>query len=232
MRDRGETVPAEARVWRDDGAGPLAGVRVVDFGQYLAGPLLGMLLADQGADVVRVDPPGGPRWDTPVNAVLLRGRRNLTLDLHDERDRARAQTLVTSADVVIENFRPGVADRLGIGPSDGLARNPRLVHISLPGFGADDPRADVPGWEGVVMAATGAYVVPESTQPMFSALPLASVFAATEGALAVVGALIACERDGLGQHVEVPLFDALFDAGAAGMRMERTSGPFVLGDPP
>ncbi len=217
------------RIWSGGSEGPLAGVRVVDLGQYVAGPLLGMLLADQGADVVRVDPPGGPRWDTPVNAVLLRARRSLVLDLTDERDRARVEALIASADVLIENFRPGVADRLGIGPSLAMARNAGLVYVSLPGFGTGDPRAGVAAWEGVVMAATGAYVVPEREEPVFSALPLGSVFAALESAVAVVGALIARDRDGLGQRVQMPLFDALFEAGGAGPVVERPE-PFKYGD--
>jgi crotonobetainyl-CoA:carnitine CoA-transferase CaiB-like acyl-CoA transferase len=227
-------VSPEDRFWNVEANGPLAGLRVVDFGQYLAGPLLGMLLADQGADVVRVDPPGGPRWDTPVNAVLLRSRRNVTLDLKDEADRARAQALIGSADVVIENFRSGVAARLGIGPVESIARNPRVVYASLPGFASNDTRAAVRAWEGVVMASTGAYFVPELVGPAFSALPLGSVFAALEASVAVVGALIARERDGVGQIVETPLFDALFEAGGAGARVERSSQPhkfldFALG---
>jgi len=225
-----ERASAQERVWSGTGDGPLAGIRVVDFGQYVAGPLLAMLLADQGADVVRVDPRGGPRWDSPVNAVLFRGRRNMVLDLADPADRARADTLIATADVVIENFRPGVADRLGIGPAASLGRNPGLVYVSMPGFAANDPRADVPGWDGVVMAATGAYFVPEIEGPAFSALPLASVFAAAEAAVAVMGGLIARDRDGLGQHIEMPLFNALFEAGGAGVRMERSTQPFKYGD--
>jgi hypothetical protein len=205
-----------AAVWDDaDTAGPLAGVRVVDFGQYLAGPLTGMLLADQGATVVRVDPPGGPRWSTPLNTVLLRGRRRVTLDLTDRRDRDRARRLIASADVLIESFRPGTMERLGIGPEGSLARAPGLVYCSLPGFGSDDPRRDVPAWEGVVMAAGGAYSLraPNSfisghAGMRFSPLPLASVFGALEAAMAVAAALVARHRDGLGQILEVPLSDA------------------------
>src|SRR5262249_30454371 len=103
--------------WAGGGGGPLPGPRLVDPGPYVAGPLAVMLLADQGADVIRVDPPGGPRWDSPVNAALLRGRRNITLDLHEPTDRRRALALAASADVLVENFRPGVAERLGVGPS-------------------------------------------------------------------------------------------------------------------
>ena len=224
------TADHEARLWCGTADGPLQGLRVVDFGQYLAGPLLGMLLADQGADVIRVDPPGGPRWESPVNAVLLRGRRTVTLDLTDSSARRRARALIGSADVVIENFRPGVVDRLGVGPSTSLEHNPRLVYVSLPGFGSRDPRRDLAAWEGVVMAAAGAYTVPERAGPAFSGLPLGSVFAALEAAVAVVGALIARERDGLGQRVEMPLFDALFEAGGATPLVERSSEPFRVGD--
>src|SRR5262245_57795556 len=96
--------------------GPLAGVRVVDFGQYMAGPLAAMLLADASADVVRVEPPSGPRWATPANATWNRGKRSIVLDLKRVDDHAVARRLVASADVLIENFRPGVMERLGLGP--------------------------------------------------------------------------------------------------------------------
>jgi crotonobetainyl-CoA:carnitine CoA-transferase CaiB-like acyl-CoA transferase len=224
-------------VWRaPSGVGPLAGLRVVDLGQYVAGPLAAMLLADQGADVIRIDPPGGPRWDSPVNAVLLRGRRIVELDLHDTADRLRAQTLVASADVVIEGFRPGVAERLGVGPDAVLARSPNVVYCSLPGFGSTDPRADVAAWDGVVMAAAGAYSFEalfsfghgDGVGTVFSPLALGSVFGALEAALSITAALVARQRDGYGQHVEVPLFDALFEAiGLRGVIYEQGFPPFT-----
>src|SRR6185295_11157012 len=96
-------------------AGALEGIRVIDFGQYIAGPLAAMFLADQCATVIRVDPPGGPRWDTPANATWNRGKRSIVLDLKREGDRSTAARLIASADVVIENFRPGVMQRLGFG---------------------------------------------------------------------------------------------------------------------
>src|SRR4051812_46230905 len=126
----------------------LGGLRVVDFSQYLAGPLTAMILGDLGADVIRVDPPGGPRWRHPANALLQRGKRSITLDLRDEGDRRTAQRLLAAADVAIESFRPGVATRLGIGARSALAASPRLVYCSIPGFGEDDPRAAIPAWEG------------------------------------------------------------------------------------
>lgn len=222
-----------ANLWKDPhGPGPLAGVRVVDFGQYIAGPMAAMLLADQGADVIRIDPPGGPRWDSPANAALLRGRRSVTLDLKTPADRDRAAALIRSADVVIENFRPGVMDRLGLGAEHFRDSAPQLIYCSMPGFGADDERADMPAWEGVVMAAGAAYslsglripggAAPDSP-PAFSPLPLGSVFAALSMALAVAAALIARDRDGHGQRIEVPLFDSLFDAsGAQALTLERS----------
>src|SRR5207248_6583262 len=97
--------------------GALQGIRVIDFGQYLAGPLLAVMLADHGAEVIRVDPPGGPRWRHPANAMLQRGKRSTLLDLKSASDRGTAERLIANADIVVENFRPGVMDRLGLGPS-------------------------------------------------------------------------------------------------------------------
>jgi len=95
--------------------GALDGVRVVDFGQWIAGPLAAMLLGDQGAEVIHVDPPGGPRWKSPANATFNRGKASVALDLKSDNGRAHARELIDSADVVIENFRPGVMDRLRLG---------------------------------------------------------------------------------------------------------------------
>jgi crotonobetainyl-CoA:carnitine CoA-transferase CaiB-like acyl-CoA transferase len=196
------------------GTGPLAGVRVADFGQYVAGPLAGMLLADLGADVARVDPPGGPRWDTPAGAVWNRGKQSVVLDLRQPADLDVARRLAGAADVLLENFRPGVMDRLGLGAGAVMAANPGVVYCSMPGFAADDPRADVPGWEGVVSAAAAAYSrqAPPGSPPVFSAVPIASAFAAFLAATGVTAALRARRRLGRGQRLEVPLFDAMFVA--------------------
>ncbi|MET0820817.1 MAG: CoA transferase [Aeromicrobium sp.] len=236
MRDA--SVP-DAGPWRVlGGPGPLSGVRVVDFGQYIAGPMAAMLLADQGADVIRIDPPGGPRWQSPANTALLRGRRSIVLDLADAEDRARAQALVESADVLIENFRPGAMARWGLDPAACTARNPRLIYCSLPGFSRHDPRAQVPAWEGVVMAAGGAYApLPSMLEntgdpadvlpPLFTPVPLASVLAAMEAAMGVAAALVARERDQTGQVVEAPLFDALLEASSSrAMTFERHAPRF------
>jgi crotonobetainyl-CoA:carnitine CoA-transferase CaiB-like acyl-CoA transferase len=208
--------------------GALDGIRVIDFGQYIAGPLCAMLLADQGADVVRVEPPGGPRWDTPANRTWNRGKRSITLDLKDAADLDVARSLVAGADVVVENFRPGVMERLGLGAAESMAANPRLVFCSLPGFAAHDPRASEAAWEGVLGAATATYRARlaggDDGPPVYTAIPVSSVYGAIIGAGAIAAALNARERDGLGQHITVPLFDATFTAmGLVGYRLHDPS---------
>ena len=196
--------------------GALDGVRVVDFGQWIAGPLAAMLLGDQGAEVIHVDPPGGPRWKSPANATFNRGKASVDLDLETDRGRAHAWRLIDAADVVIENFRPGVMDRLGLGAREATERNPRVIYCSLPGFASDDPRASVPAWEGVLGAATGVYL--NAGEARFTSVPISSTFGAIAAAVSIVMALIARQRDGLGQRIEVPLFDATFLAiGSTGL---------------
>jgi crotonobetainyl-CoA:carnitine CoA-transferase CaiB-like acyl-CoA transferase len=195
--------------------GALAGLRVVDVSHYLAGPQVAMMLGDLGADVIRIDPPSGPRWNHPANAMLQRGKRSIALDLSNHADRGLAQRLIAHADVVIENFRPGVATRLGIGPDSSIADNPGLVYCSIPGFAEADPRAEVRAWEGVICAAAGIYVsgtMESSGDPVFNAIPYASSFGAMVAAHTTMAALIARERSGLGQRIEVPLFEAVFEA--------------------
>lgn len=199
--------------------GALDGVRVIDFGHYIAGPLAAVMLADEGADVIHVDPPGGPRWKSDADAMLQRGKRRIALDLKGSAsDRAVAERLIGSADVVIENFRPGVMDRLGLGAEAACERNPNLIYCSMPGFAPDDPRAGMQAWEGILDAATDN-CIPRAgeeppgwdwSRPFYSAVTLASNFGGLFGATGIVMALIARQRTGLGQRVEVPLFDAMF----------------------
>ncbi|MTD53047.1 CaiB/BaiF CoA transferase family protein [Amycolatopsis pithecellobii] len=221
-------------------AGPLAGIRVVDFGHYIAGPLVGVLLAEQGAEVVRVDRPDSAVATATADAFLSRGKRRITLDLTTVADRKTALALVERADVVIENFRPGVMARFGLGWADLRESSPRLVYLSLPGFAPDDPRAGVRAFEGVIAAATHncrtrMSEAPEGwdmTRPTYSALPIASNFAALLGAVGIVAALTERLRSGRGQHVSVPLYDAMFEAiGDQGTYAISAGGPkpeFVL----
>jgi len=200
----------------------LDGIRVIDFGQYIAGPLCGMLLADQGADVIRVDPPGGPVWQTPANATWNRGKRSINLDLKQPDDLDVARRLIASADVVIENFRPGVMDRLGLGAETVMAGNPRLVYCALPGFASDDPRAQVRAFEGVVGAATATFRPWEgkSALPIYTAVPIPSVYAAFQAAVSITMGLNARQSSGAGQRIEVPLFDSMFPSiGSRGLHV-------------
>lgn len=220
----------------------LSGVRVVDFGHYIAGPMAALLLADAGADVVHIDRPSidrpnidRPNIDLPsevstadiAGAFLHRGKRRVTLDLKQPDDLAAARSLVQHADVVIENFRPGVMERLGLGPTAMLADNSQLIYCSLPGFAADDERAQVRAWEGIVQAATAGYrplnehwdptgrrraLVDDRSAPLFTPIPTASNFGAMLGATMIVAALIARERTGLGQRIELPLAEAMVEA--------------------
>ena len=196
---------------------PLSQIRVLDFGQYLAGPLVGMMLADLGAEVIRIDPPGGPRWGTPATDMLSRGKHALTLDLKDDDDRRRAFDLAARADVLIENFRPGVMPRLGLGAETLRAVNPDLVYLSLPGFASADPQlADIPAWEAIIAARTGQFTDMGLNRrlmginPSFTPLALASAYGAAFGAMSVLFALQARARNG-GETIEVPLASALFE---------------------
>lgn len=198
---------------------PLAGIRVLDVGHYLAGPLVGMLLADQGADVVKVDPPGGPRFRHVVNAMLNRGKAVVELDLKTEAGQASFLDLVQAADILIENFSKGTLDRLGMSLEHLRKKNPELIVVSLPGFGPDDPVQDgLRAWEGVIAAATGQFTdihVARQTfglDPVYTALPLASVYAAVHAATAAVLAVGAQERSGRGIHVVAPLANAAVSA--------------------
>lgn len=216
-----------------DSIRPLEGVRVLDFGQYVAGPMTATLLADAGAEVTRIEPPNGPWFTDPGNAYLLRGRvATHVLDLKSTAGQSQALALIAGADVLIENFRPSVMARLGLGARSSLDLNPGLVYCSLPGFSELDERAGVAGWEGVILAAGGAYTKQAGSPifggttgatPDFPSLPLASCFAAGLAALSVCAALIARERDGgLGQRIEIPLADALLEAsGILTTRVEK-----------
>lgn len=172
-----------------------------------------MVLGDLGATVTRVDPPGGPRWRHNANAVLQRGKRSIVLDLKSSADANVARSLIADADVVIEGFRPGVMQRLSLGPQESIERHEHLIYCSLPGFAHDDPRASLPAWEGIVNAAAGVFVqLPDADAPAYNALPVASSYGAAVGAHTVLAALIARERSGRGQWIEIPLFDAAFEA--------------------
>ena len=217
-----------------DKQAPLTGIRVVDFGHYIAGPLTGMLLADQGAEVIKVDRPGKPDYDTPANGVFNRGKQRITLDLKDADDLATAVKLIRSADVVIENFRPGVMQRLGLGAEEMTALNPGLVYLSLPGFASTDERAPIRAFEGIISAAIGQYTDLQSRRPdlppVYTPMPLGSTYGAIHGAIAVVLALYAREESGRGDVIEVSLVGAAMSAMAVIM-LDVADKPARYGTP-
>jgi len=197
---------------------PLQGIRVVDFGQYIAGPAVAMMLADQGADVVHIDPPTGPRWNNPADAILNRGKQRVTLDLKTAEGLQMARRLIASADVLVENFRPGVMARLGLDYSACQAHNPGLVYLSLPGFSEQDSAlADTPAFEAIIAAAVGQFTdmglnrILMGINPSFSPLPLASAYASVLGATSVSLALFARQKHGAGERIEVPISAALME---------------------
>jgi len=197
---------------------PLTGVRVVDFGQQIAGPAVAMVLADFGATVVHVDPPNGPQWDHPANAVLNRNKSCLKLDLKSQSGLARAKKLIEKADIVIESFRPGVMKKLGLDFAKLRANRPALITLSVPGFASnDDLRREWKATEAVVAATCGAFTdmgfnrVLMGVNPSFSPLPLGSAYAISLASSAAVLALLEREKTGRGDHVEVPIAAALME---------------------
>ena len=136
--------------------GPLAGVRIVMMGGLGPAPFCGMVLADLGADVVRVDRVAEVDGPPPIDRVLRRGQRSVAVDVRDERGRHLVHALATQADAFVDVYRPGVAERLGIGPDDLHAVNPRLVYARMTGYGQDGPYAAMAGHDINYLALSGA----------------------------------------------------------------------------
>ena len=197
---------------------PLKDVKVIDFGQYMAGPAVAMILADLGATVIHVDPPTGPMWESPANATLQRNKLIVTIDLKTEEGLEQALALIEEADIVIESFRPGVMQRLGIDFSALREERPELITLSMPGFASNDElRRDWRAFESVIAAHSGVFTdmglnrVLMGINPSFSPLPLGSAYGTMLAATAVTLALQARERTGLGDEIEVPIACALME---------------------
>ena len=191
---------------------------MVDFGQQIAGPAVAMVLADLGATVVHIDPPTGPQWQHQANAILNRNKSCLSVDLKTPEGLDQAMALIAHADVVIESFRPGVMQRLGIDFAQLRETRPELVTLSVPGFASNDQlRSEWKATEAVVAATAGAFTdmgfnrVLMGLNPCFSPLPLASSYTITMASSAVVLALLAREKSGCGDHIEVPVIAAMME---------------------
>jgi crotonobetainyl-CoA:carnitine CoA-transferase CaiB-like acyl-CoA transferase len=198
---------------------PLAGVRVVEFCQVLAGPYCGMLLADMGAEVIKVEPPEGDmmrQWP-PINegfsenfASINRNKRSVVLDLKNPAHKAAARRLVLSADVVLENNRPGVMDRLGLGYESFREEKPGLVYCSISAFGQSGPRSGEGGFDVTVQAMSGIMSVtgePDGA-PVKCGVPISDFCSGLYAAYAIAAVLRRVQQGGPGEHIDVPMVGA------------------------
>ncbi len=201
-------------------AGPLAGLLVADFTRVLAGPFATLMLADLGARVVKVERPGvgddsrgyGPFLDgrSLYFARVNRGKESIALDLKAPADLAVAVALVTRADVLVENYRPGVMERLGLGYAAMRALNPRLVYCSVSGFGHSGPWSQRPAYDAVVQGLSGVMAVtgPPGGPPVKPGVPIADLSAGLYAFGAISSALVGRSVSGLGTHLDIAMYDA------------------------
>ena len=198
----------------------LAGLRVLEVGVFMAAPFAGMQLADLGADVVKVEPPGrgdpsrqiGPfvSGESSPFVRLNRNKRSVAIDLKHPDGRAAFLRLAASADVLLENLRPGAMSGLGLGYDDVRAHNPRLVYVSVSGWGQDGPRAGLPGLDVMAQARAGLMSITGEPDgpPAKIGVPMCNLVSGLYAALAATAAIRARETTGEGQHVDVSLFEA------------------------
>lgn len=196
---------------------PLKGVRVVEFCTVAAGPFCGMLLADMGADVVKVESPEGDtlrQWPPLSNgfsenfASLNRNKQSVALNLKDPADAALARQLILDADVVVENNRPGVMDRLGLGFASMREHKPTLLYCSISAYGQSGPRAGEGGFDLTIQAAAGVMSVtgePDG-EPVKCGVPLADFASGLYAAFAIASALTRVRAGGAGTHIDVPMY--------------------------
>jgi formyl-CoA transferase len=226
------------------GSGPLAGVRVLDLARVLAGPYAAMLLADLGADVIKVERPGtgddtrswGPPFAGPEDGrqstyflSVNRGKRSVTIDLKDPAERGFVADLVRWADVLVENFRPGVMARLGLGDERLAELNPGLVRLSISGFGEAGADAGRVGYDQIVQAEGGLMSLTgmPGGPAVKVGVPIADVCAGLFGVIGVLGALVERERTGRGQRVATSLL-----AAQAGIHTFQATRYLIAGEIP
>jgi crotonobetainyl-CoA:carnitine CoA-transferase CaiB-like acyl-CoA transferase len=217
--------------------GKLDGIRVVDLSQFLPGPMLTGMMADQGARVIKVEPPAGDpaRAMGPFEAGhgiwfrnLNRGKASLTLDLKSDAGKARLWDLIADADVVVEGFRPGVIGRLGFGYETVAARYPGIVYCSISAFGQTGPLADHPAHDMGVQAESGQLSLndgPDGT-PVVPGVPAADMAAGLTGLAAVLMALIGRARTGRGDYIDIAMLTAMLPWSV------HIAGAAIAGGPP
>ena len=217
----------------------LNGFKVVEQGTFITGPAAGMLLGDLGADVIKVEQPGtGDPFRAFKNGLYSphfqtynRNKRSIALDTKDDADRAVFDALIADADIYIQNFRPGVADKLGVGQTRLRALNPRLVYCSISGFGATGPAASRPAYDTVAQAASGflgLLVNPENPRVVGPAI--ADALTGFYAAYGAMGALLERSRTGKGRTVEVSMLEAMthfnLDAFTHFLQVDEVMGPY------
>jgi CoA:oxalate CoA-transferase len=207
-------------VTREQGAGPLDGLLVADFSRVLAGPFAAMMLADLGARVIKVERPGsgddsrgyGPfAGDRSLYfARVNRGKQSIALDLKDPGDLAVARSLAARADVLVENYRPGVMDRLGLGYAALAEANPGLVYCSISGFGHSGPWSQRPAYDAVVQGMSGIMAITGQPDgpPAKPGVPIADLSAGLYAFGGITAALLGRARTGQGTHLDLAMYDA------------------------
>jgi crotonobetainyl-CoA:carnitine CoA-transferase CaiB-like acyl-CoA transferase len=213
----------------------LAGIRVLEQGTFITGPCAGMMLADLGADVIKIESPEGDPYRayqggqySPHFQAYNRNKRSLALDMKLPDDRALFDRLATEADVYLQNFRPGTADRLGAGAARLQGLNPRLVYCSISGFGSSGPYADRPSYDSVAQALSGFLsVVVDNRRPQFLGPALADAITGMYASQAILAALVQRGRTGRGSHVEISMLEAM-----AHFAVEPFAAFFALGETP
>jgi len=206
-----------------DAAGPLSGIRVLDFTALLQGPLATQILGDCGADIVKLEKKGGEwmrQWgifmtrthgETDAYLAFNRNKRSVEVDLHDPEDRKRILELAEQADVVVENFRPGVMERAGLGYETLRQRNPRLIYAGASGYGRTGPYANRPGQDYLVQALTGAMWLTgrRNDPPLLFGVAIADQFTGLYLVIGILAALQHRNRTGEGQRVDVDLLSCM-----------------------
>ena len=201
--------------------GMLSGVKVLELGQVIAGTYGGMILADLGAEVLKIEPLWGDaarnptitpvRGESAIHLQMNRGKKSMVLDLKSPEGREIFYGLVARSDVVVDNFRPGVMSRLRIDRESLRKHNPRIITVSITGFGATGPARDRPAFDLVVQAYSGLLDMtgPADGPPARVGIPIADICGGIFACLSVLGALVGRELHGEGQHVDISMLDSL-----------------------